>query len=79
MEENSKIMFSILSSYKLKGWKSYYDKDYKQDLMLMSKKELAKTVLREMTIEWCHQFLVCAISIAEPNNSYCIGTNSSED
>lgn len=54
-------MFSILSSYKLKGWKSYYDKDYKQDLMLMSKKELAKTLVREMTIELCHQFPMCKI------------------
>lgn len=40
-------MFSILSSYKLKGWKLYYDKTYKQDLMLMSKKELAKHLLEK--------------------------------
>lgn len=70
-------MFSILSSYKLKGWKSYYDKDYKQDLMLMSKKELAKTLVRKLTIELRHRFLVCKIQTVEPNNLYHTGAEPS--
>lgn len=61
MEGNRKIMFFIFSLYKLKGWKLYYDKDYKQDLMLMSKKELVKIFVREMIIELCYQFFMCKI------------------